>query len=741
MNIIFLSRPNRQFSGITPDKQGLGGTQSALIYLAQELALLNHEISIFCHCKEEKGKYKGVNYREVAELIFYTKTNAVDFFISVADENALKLGIKAKKILWWSHNDYSHLWDGSLPDILSDMAAGLATKSDKLLVVSEWHLKKLVGLFNIPVNHFHIFKNGVNIPYFTKQDIKREQFRLIYTSVPDRGLDVLLEIFPVIKKEISQAELHIFSGFDLWGKPEDWCHEMSGEILKKAEQEGIILHKTVNKEELAIELLKSTLFVYPNHSAPKTHFFAETSCIAALEAQAAGLPVITSNRGALNETVINNLTGILIDGDPYSDNYKNSFIKETVALLKDAEKRQKFSNAAKTRIFENYSWKMIAREWEEKLNEWLLSDSSTRLSTPPITSKFKPPQVTVIIPAYNREKNLKNTLNSLTYQTYDAFEVIVCDDGSTDNTKDLIPLFKDKLNIRYLYQEHKGFRAGHARNMGLKNARAKLIIFLDSDVVVPPTFMETHVKEHEAEGKYVVNSYVWRMTEYHKEDLGILPEEYVKLHKKWLKPDSRDRFELFERGEADEAYFLDSNALSVKMQDLRKVGDFDENFIGWGHEDTELGYRLGGMGYSVKFIKSGAESYHQYHEFSLTKEEERAQNWERLRKKYNIEKWYKPLWELEVIGKVEIETDEKFYSPHPDLLPQGEKEIRFKVIDNGEINEATTNKDYYLEGEFIMKIGFCLNPEKPLIKIKVSEGIVQEIRNRRCHTPNSRKFM
>lgn len=718
MNIIFLSRPNRQFSGKTLETQGLGGTQSALIYLAQELAFLNHQVTVFCHCKKEKGEYSRVNYREVGELIGFTKTNPVDFFIAVADESALKLGIKAKRTLWWSHNDYSHLWDYSFPDVLTDMAGILATKADKLIVVSDWHLNKLSALFNIPTNHFQIFRNGVHLPLFTQgppplspfskgglgefleNKIKRASLRLIYTSVPDRGLDILLDIFPQIKEEIPEAELHIFSGFDLWGKQEDWCNEMSGEIFKKTNRQGVILHKTVNKQELAIELLKSTLFVYPNHTAPKTHFFAETSCIAALEAQAAGLPVITSNRGALGETVINNRTGILIDGEPYSDEYKNNFIKAIVNLLKDKKKWQEFSNRAKMRIFENHSWAMIAKEWEQKFNDWLNSDTCTKLTIPPITTRFKPPHVTIIIPVYNRKKNLQNTLNALTYQTYDAFEIIICDDGSTDNTKDLIPLFKEKLNIRYLYQEHQSFRAGHARNMGLKNARGKLIIFLDSDVVVPRNFIELHVKEHETEGNYVVNSYVWRMTEYHEQDSELPAEEYIKLHKDWLKPDSRDRYELFERGEAEEAYFLDSNALSVKMADLQKTGGFDEDFIGWGHEDTELGYRLGGIGYTVKFIKAGVQSYHQYHEFSATKEEERAQNWERLRKKYHIEKWYKPLWELEVIGMAEIEITD---------------------------NVKPKNFETIVECEFLLKTGHNINPDKPLVKIRVSDGIVKEI--------------
>ena len=701
MNIAFLSRVNRQFSGQTIEKHGLGGTQSALIYLAESLAALDNQVTIFCHCKEETGIYNGVRYLEVSELINFAKTNPIDYFVSVADESALKLGINAKKTLWWSHNDYYHLWDNSFPDILANMSAVLGTKTDKLIVVSEWHLNKLAGLLNIPPDHFQVFRNGVQTKLFDKTDIERDPYRLIYTSVPDRGLDLLFDFFPLIKKEIPQASLHVFSNFDLWGKDAAWCKEMSGDIFGKAASDGIVIHKTVNKAVLAEELLKSSIFVYPNHDAPKTNFFAETSCIAALEAQAAGLPVITSNRGALYETVVDNQTGILIDADPYSPGYKEEFIKAVLELLRNKDKRDLFGQNARNRIFNNYSWKIIAAGWDAKLKEWLSSAESTKLKTAPLMNKFKQPEVTVIIPTYNREKNLKHMLNSLVAQTHEAFEVIICDDGSTDNTKELVNSFKAKLNIRYLYQPKAGFRPGPARNMGLKTARGKLIIFLDSDIIVPSTFIDAHVTAHSSIGNYIVNSYVWRMNEYNDDDLGLEPDRYVGLHKDNLKPDSRDRYELFERGEAEETYFLDSNALSVKRGDIEKIGGFDEDFVGWGHEDTELGYRFGGIGYTLKFIKDGAESYHQYHDFSPSKEEERLINWERLRKKYNIEKWYKPLWEIRVTGNAELEIEG--------------------------LNPGIT--ETIIESEFLIKTGYKLtNPDKPLVKLKIRDGILTEIR-------------
>jgi len=90
------------------------------------------------------------------------------------------------------------------------------------------------------------------------------------------------------------------------------------------------------------------------------------------------------------------------------------------------------------------------------------------------------PTFSVIIPTYNRAKDIDQCLSSLVSQNYTDFEVIVCDDGSTDNTKDIVESYKDKLNIKYDWAENWGGPA-RPRNRGLKLSQADWICFLDSD--------------------------------------------------------------------------------------------------------------------------------------------------------------------------------------------------------------------------------------------------------------------
>lgn len=86
-------------------------------------------------------------------------------------------------------------------------------------------------------------------------------------------------------------------------------------------------------------------------------------------------------------------------------------------------------------------------------------------------------RVSVIIPTYNRDTFIKEAIESALYQTYPAFEIIVVDDGSTDNTKEVVQKFG--MLVKYLYQTNRGPAA--ARNLGLKLAQGDFIAFLDSD--------------------------------------------------------------------------------------------------------------------------------------------------------------------------------------------------------------------------------------------------------------------
>lgn len=92
-----------------------------------------------------------------------------------------------------------------------------------------------------------------------------------------------------------------------------------------------------------------------------------------------------------------------------------------------------------------------------------------------------PPFISVIMPVYNGEKLLTTSIESVLKQNHPSLELIIVDDGSTDNSKEIAKSFEN--HIKYLYQENQG--AAAARNLGLENARGNIIGFLDADDLWP----------------------------------------------------------------------------------------------------------------------------------------------------------------------------------------------------------------------------------------------------------------
>ena len=93
-----------------------------------------------------------------------------------------------------------------------------------------------------------------------------------------------------------------------------------------------------------------------------------------------------------------------------------------------------------------------------------------------------------IIPVYNRPGELKDLLSSLLSQTYNQFEVLVVEDGSSLRCDEVVTSFSQDLSIRYFYQENTG--QGFARNFGMQQAKGDFFVILDSDVLLPPTYFE-----------------------------------------------------------------------------------------------------------------------------------------------------------------------------------------------------------------------------------------------------------
>jgi glycosyltransferase involved in cell wall biosynthesis len=100
--------------------------------------------------------------------------------------------------------------------------------------------------------------------------------------------------------------------------------------------------------------------------------------------------------------------------------------------------------------------------------------------------------ISIIVPVYNRADEIDSFLASFSIQEKSDFEIIIVDDGSSDNLKDIINKYSDKLTIEYYYQENKG--PGAARNMGMSKANGDYFVFIDSDCTVPENYISNLIR-------------------------------------------------------------------------------------------------------------------------------------------------------------------------------------------------------------------------------------------------------
>jgi glycosyltransferase involved in cell wall biosynthesis len=227
------------------------------------------------------------------------------------------------------------------------------------------------------------------------------------------------------------------------------------------------------------------------------------------------------------------------------------------------------------------------------------------------------PQASVVIPTYNRSDKLSKTLETMTEQEIDPsrFEVIVADDGSTDDTVDVVKSFAGRLRLKYYFQEDEGFRAGAARNGGARLAAAPLLIFLDSGTLAGPWLVSGHLAAHAAsEGPRAVIGYCYGYDAF-REDLWV-PESFDTLRPAEIVRLNRDNVNFADIRELDYArfgydparwplpwlFFFTMNC-SVPAKDFWAAGGFDEMFRSWGVEDIELGYRLYQNGSTMVLIR------------------------------------------------------------------------------------------------------------------------------------------
>jgi GT2 family glycosyltransferase len=225
-------------------------------------------------------------------------------------------------------------------------------------------------------------------------------------------------------------------------------------------------------------------------------------------------------------------------------------------------------------------------------------------------------KISLIITTYNWSDALKLVLESIKRQVILPNEVIIADDGSNNETKELIKNYKKNfpINIIHCWQEDKGFRAARIRNMAIATSSYEYIIGIDGDIILDKYFVKDHIK-HAKKGRYIQGSRVLTT----KQTTNQLLKEYKELSffSKGLKNRKNSiRSNILSKIFSKETLSLrgvKTCNFSIYKSDIEKINGFDNNFIGWGREDSDFVARFlnsGGKRFNLKF---NAIAYHLYH--------------------------------------------------------------------------------------------------------------------------------
>lgn len=303
------------FDGDTIKEKSLGGSETAAYYVAKELAAQGHRVTLFTHSQRE-GIYDGVRYVNMGipnehqplgeKFHFYAQNTPHDVLIIQRHPHAFRFPWAAKIKLWWIHDLGIIRSRGDVQQMLWNL--------DGVLTVSEYHKKQICDVYGFNPETVIPITNGIDLSLFEQElyshkDLRslgdvvhgEQGFKLLYTSRPERGLEHLLAENGIMER-IGKIDVRFHLYFCGYDNTTEQSRDYYQYLWDRAEQMPNVTNLgSLTKQELADVMRQCQALVYPTPGPRQTNF-NEVSCITAMEAMAAGLPFISTTRGALPET-------------------------------------------------------------------------------------------------------------------------------------------------------------------------------------------------------------------------------------------------------------------------------------------------------------------------------------------------------------------------------------------------------------------------------------------------------
>lgn len=357
MRIAFVDVIGWDYDADTPYRAPLGGTQSAAVYLAAELALAGVEVA-FVNDTKSPHLSRGVRF-EGKDCITAQFLNGFDAIVVITGAIGLALrrnvGVTRPLILWTGHaHDQAAVQDLRQPEEREAWNA--------FAMLSDWHAAGFQAQFGIDPAKTVVMRYAASPPFLDAAP-GEPWFAtgappvLAYTSTPFRGLDILLMAFPSIRERVPDARLHVFSSMAVYGisGPADRFAALYN--LARA-LPGVTYEGSIAQRDLARAMAGCAMLAYPCT-------FPETSCIAMMEGMASGATIVTTSTGALPETTHGFGRLLALEGDriEFATTFAGAVADSLLEARADprAAAARREEQVAFTR--EHYTWRARARQW------------------------------------------------------------------------------------------------------------------------------------------------------------------------------------------------------------------------------------------------------------------------------------------------------------------------------------------------------------------------------------------
>lgn len=211
-------------------------------------------------------------------------------------------------------------------------------------------------------------------------------------------------------------------------------------------------------------------------------------------------------------------------------------------------------------------------------------------------------KISIIITTYNRPDALALVLNALAQQSDQDFEVLIADDGSHASTKELIESTDFSVSLKHVWQADEGFRAAKIRNKAVAQSSGDYLVFLDGDCIPLPQFVQKH-RDLSERGYFVAGNRTLLSQPFTEKILAesVAIHRFSLLQFVWAKYCGRINRYLpvislplgpLRKLKADDWRGVKTCNLGLWKQDFLAVNGFDEEYVGWGFEDSDLVIRL-----------------------------------------------------------------------------------------------------------------------------------------------------